>query len=206
MLKVGLTGGIAVGKSTVMGRLAERGAVCFDADQIARSVVEPGRPALEAVVAEFGPEVLAPDGSLDRAALGRVVFADAERRERLEAILHPPIIAEQDRLIAEAFARDPEAIVVVDAALMIESGGYKRFDALVVVHCDPEVQIERLMRRNRLGRDEALRRVEAQMPQAEKLRYADFAIDTTGGLEETFARADAVWRELVRLDKRDRER
>jgi dephospho-CoA kinase len=203
MLKVGLTGGIAVGKSTVMGVLAELGAVCFDADRIAREVVEPGRPALATIVAEFGREVLGPDGSLDRAALGRVVFADAERRRRLEAILHPTIIAEQDRLVAEALARDPEAIVVVDAALMIESGGYKRFDLLVVVHCDPETQLARLMRRNALSRDEALARVAAQMPQAEKLAYADLAIDTSGTLDETRRRTEAVWAELVR---RDRER
>ena len=197
MLKVGLTGGIAVGKSTVMSVLAACGAVCFDADAIARSVVEPGTPGLAAVVAEFGPDVLAPDGSLDRVALGRVVFADAARRARLEAILHPPIIAEQDWLIAEVAARDPQAIVVVDAALMIESGGYKRFDALVVVHCDPEVQLERLMRRNGLTREEALQRVAAQMPQAEKLRYADYTIDTSGTLDDTRRRTEAVWGELV---------
>ena len=206
MLKVGLTGGIAVGKSTVMSVLAEIGAVCFDADAIARSVVEPGTPGLAAVVTEFGPEVLAPDGTLDRAALGRVVFADAARRSRLEAILHPPIIAEQDRLIAEAIARDPSAIVVVDAALMIESGGYKRFDALVVVHCDAEVQIERLMRRNGITREEALERIAAQMPQAEKLRYADYTIDTSGRLDDTRRRTEAVWAELVARDERRRPR
>jgi dephospho-CoA kinase len=201
MLKVGLTGGIAVGKSTVVSVLAGLGAVCFDADAIARSVVEPGTPGLAAVVAEFGPGVLAADGSLDRAALGRVVFGDPARRARLEAILHPPIIAEQDRLVAEALARDPGAIVVVDAALMIESGSYKRFDALVVVHCDPDVQLERLMRRGGLTREEALARVAAQMPQEEKLRYADYAIDTSGTLEDTRRRTEAVWAELERRNR-----
>ena len=198
MLKVGLTGGIAVGKSTVVAVFAELGAVCFDADAIARSVVEPGQPALAAVVAEFGRGVLAADGTLDRAALGRVVFADAGRRKRLEEILHPPIIAEQDRLVAEATARDPHAVVIVDAALMIESGGYRRFDALVVVHCEPEIQIARLIRRNGLTRDEALERIAAQMPQDEKLRYADYTIDTSGTLDETRDRTEAVWAELVR--------
>jgi dephospho-CoA kinase len=197
MLKVGLTGGIAVGKSAVVAVLRELGAVCFDADAISRSVVEPGKPGLAAVVEEFGPEVLAPDGTLDRAALGRIVFAAPERRKRLEAILHPPIIAEQDRLIAEAFARDPDAIVVVDAALMIESGGYKRFDTMIVVHCDSETQIARLMRRNGLSRDEALARIAAQMPQAEKLRYADFTIDTSGTLDDTRRNTEAVWAQLV---------
>jgi dephospho-CoA kinase len=201
MLKIGLTGGIAVGKSAVMDVLAELGAVCFDADAIARSVVEPGTPGLAAVVEEFGPEALARDGTLDRAAVGRIVFADPARRARLEAILHPPIIAEQDRLIAEAFARDPDAIVVVDAALMIESGGYKRFDAIVVVHCDDEVQIERLMRRSGLTRDEARSRIAAQMPQEEKLRYADYTIDTSGSLDDTRRRTEAVWAELVRRSR-----
>lgn len=198
MLKVGLTGGIAVGKSTVVRMFEELGAVCFDADRIAREVVAPGRPALAEVVAEFGPSVLLPDGSLDRPALGVIVFADPDKRERLEAILHPPIIAEQDRLIAEAFARDPDAIVIVDAALMIESGGYRRFDLLVVVHCDPAVQLERLIARNGIAREEALARIAAQMPQEEKLRYADIAIDTTGTLEEVRRRVEDVWRELRR--------
>lgn len=198
MLKVGLTGSIAVGKSTVVAILTELGAVCFDADAIARAVVAPGTPGLAAVVAEFGPEVLAADGTLDRAALGRVVFADAARRAALEAILHPTIAAEQDRLAAEVFARDPEAIVVVDAALMIESGGYKRFDALVVVHCDAERQVERLMARNHMTRDEALARIATQMPQAEKLRYADYAIDTSGTLDDTRRNTEAVWQQLRR--------
>jgi dephospho-CoA kinase len=200
MLKVGLTGGIAVGKSTVVATLAEAGAVCYDADRIARSVVEPGAAGLEAVAAEFGPGVLASDGSLDRKALGAIVFADAERRRRLEAILHPLIIAEQDRLVEEAIARDPKAIVVVDAALMIESGGYKRFDTLVVVFCEPEIQLARLMARDNLSREEAGRRVAAQMAQSEKLRYADFTIDTSGSLDETRRRTLEVWRELERLE------
>lgn len=198
MLKVGLTGGIAVGKTTVMQTLEALGAVCFDADQIARRVVEPGQPGLDAVVAEFGRDVLAPDGALDRAALGRIVFADPSRRKRLEQLLHPPIIAEQDRLVAEALARDPKAIVVVDAALMIESGGYTRFDVVVVVHCDAETQIARLMSRNGFTREEALARIAAQMPQEEKLRYADLTVDTSGTRDETRARTEALWAELRR--------
>lgn len=199
MLTVGLTGGIAVGKSTVMRTLAELGAVCFDADAIARSVVEPGRPALAAVVRAFGPSVLADDGTLDRAALGEIVFANPERRRELEAILHPPIIAEQDRLIDEVRATSPGAIVIVDAALMIESGGYRRFDELVVVHCAPEIQRERLMARSGLTAEEADRRISAQMPQHEKLKYATIAIDTGGTLDDTRQRTEAAWRELVRI-------
>ena len=199
MLTVGLTGGIAVGKSTVMQTFAALGAVCFDADAIARSVVEPGRPALAAVVEAFGRSVLSPDGSLDRAALGEIVFGDPERRRELEAILHPPIIAEQDRLIAEVRATKPDAIVIVDAALMIESGGYRRFDLLVVVHCAPEVQRQRLMARNGIAPEEADRRIAAQMPQDEKLKYATLAIDTGGTLDDTRQRTEAAWRELVRI-------
>lgn len=199
MLTVGLTGGIAVGKSTVMRTFAELGAVCFDADAIARSVVEPGRPALAAVVRAFGPSVLADDGTLDRAALGEIVFANPERRRELEAILHPPIIAEQDRLIDEVRASRPDAIVIVDAALMIESGGYRRFDQLVVVHCAPEVQRQRLMARNGIAPEEADRRIAAQMPQDEKLKYATLAIDTGGTLDDTRQRTEAAWRELVRI-------
>ncbi len=201
MLTVGLTGGIAVGKSTVMQTFAALGAVCFDADAIARSVVEPGRPALAAVVEAFGRSVLSPDGSLDRAALGEIVFGDPERRRELEAILHPPIIAEQDRLIAEVRATKPDAIVIVDAALMIESGGYRRFDLLVVVHCAPEVQRQRLMARNGITSEEADRRIAAQMPQEEKLEYASITIDTTGTLDDTRRRTEAAWEELCRLSR-----
>lgn len=199
MLTVGLTGGIAVGKSTVMRTFAELGAVCFDADAIARSIVEPGRPALAAVVRAFGPSVLADDGTLDRAALGEIVFSNPERRRELESILHPPIIAEQDRLIDEVRASRPDAIVIVDAALMIESGGYRRFDQLVVVHCAPEVQRQRLMARNGIAPEEADRRIAAQMPQDEKLKYATLAIDTGGTLDDTRQRTEAAWRELVRI-------
>lgn len=199
MLTVGLTGGIAVGKSTVMRTFAELGAVCFDADAIARSVVEPGRPALAAVVRAFGTSVLADDGTLDRTALGEIVFASPERRRELEAILHPPIIAEQDRLIADVRATSPDAIVIVDAALMIESGGYKRFDALVVVHCDPEVQLERLVARNGISQEEADLRISAQMPQSEKLKYATLTIDTSGTFDDTRRHTEEAWRELCRL-------
>ena len=201
MLTVGLTGGIAVGKSTVMQTFAELGAVCFDADAIARSVVEPGRPALAAVVEAFGSRALSPDGSLDRAALGEIVFGSPERRRELEAILHPPIIAEQDRLIAEVRATRPDAIVIVDAALMIESGGYRRFDVLVVVHCAPEVQRQRLMARNGITSEGADRRIAVQMPQEEKLKYASVSIDTTGTLDDTRSRTEAAWEELCLLSR-----
>ncbi len=185
MLRVGLTGGIAVGKSYVSALLRELGCYVFDADDIARAVVQPGMPALNDIVAAFGPEVLAADGALDRAKLGRLVFADAEARSRLNAIVHPRVHAEQDRLLREVEARDPHGIAVVDAALLIESGGYRRFDVVVVVWCRPEIQLARLMARNGLSREEAAQRIAAQMPSEEKRRYADFEIDTSEGFEPT---------------------
>jgi dephospho-CoA kinase len=199
MLRVGLTGSIAVGKSFVTGVLAELGCRVTDADEVARRVVEPGSEGLRAVVAAFGGEVLNEDGTLDRKRLGALVFGDEERRSLLNSLLHPLIMAAQDELLRRWEEEDPRGIGVVDAALMIESGGYKRFDKLVVVHCSPGAQLERLMKRNALSREEAGRRVAAQMPQEEKLRYADFAIDTTGGFEAARRRTEEVFESLKAL-------
>jgi dephospho-CoA kinase len=196
MLKVGLTGSIAVGKSYVLSILRELGCVTFDADMIAHSVMEPGRAAYKDIVREFGREVLAVDGSIDRAKLGPIVFADRERRERLNQIVHPRVIEEQNRLLGEAEAANPNAIVVVDAALMIESGGYKRFDRIVVVYCDRETQIERLMRRNQITREDAELRVSAQMSSEEKRRYADYEVNTSGTIEETRQRVIEIYSAL----------
>jgi dephospho-CoA kinase len=203
MLRVGLTGSIAVGKSFISGVLAELGCRVTDADEAARHVVEPGTEGLRAVVEAFGAEVLRADGTLDRARLGALVFGDAARRELLNSILHPLIVAEQDAVLERWEAEDPRGVGVVDAALMIESGGYKRFDKIIVVHCRPEVQLERLMRRNNLSREEAERRIAAQMPQEEKLRYADFAIDTSEGFEDARRKTEAVFRSLRELADAD---
>src|SRR6185503_11993941 len=146
MLKVGLTGSIAVGKSYVLSVLAELGCVTFDADKIAHKVMEPGRAAYQDIVREFGEDVLDSDGSIDRRKLGAIVFGDEARRMRLNEIVHPRVKEEQDFLLAEAAAHDPNGIAIIDAALLIESGGYKRFDKLIVVFCDRDTQIERLMR------------------------------------------------------------
>src|SRR5215467_13166584 len=155
MLKVGLTGSIAVGKSYVVSVLQELGCVVFDADKVAHSVMEPGLPAYRDIVSEFGTGVLADNGTIDRAKLGAIVFSNEALRRRLNEIVHPRVIAEQDRLMRDAEANNPSGIAIVDAALMIESGGYKRFDKLIVVFCDPETQIERLMSRNGIGREDA---------------------------------------------------
>jgi dephospho-CoA kinase len=201
MLKVGLTGSIAVGKSFVLSVLADLGCVTFDADRIAHSVMEPDREAHRDIVLEFGKSVLAADGSIDREKLGGIVFADHPRRARLNEIVHPRVIEEQNRLLAEAEARDPNGIAVIDAALMIESGGYKRFDKLIVVYCDRETQIQRLMRRNNITREDAQRRIAAQMSSEEKLRYADYRIDTAGTLEQTRQRVIEVYEDLTRLQE-----
>jgi len=199
MLRVGLTGSIAVGKSFVASTFAELGCHVLDADQTAREVVLPGSPGLAAVVAAFGVEVLNPDGTLNRQATAGLVFADDDKRQQLNHILHPFIIARQDEILREWEKEDPDGIGIVDAALMIESGGYKRFDKLIVVHCRPEVQLERLMLRNGLSRDEAQRRIDSQMPQDEKQRFADYLIDTSDGYELARARTLEVHNELRRL-------
>jgi dephospho-CoA kinase len=199
MLRVGLTGSIAVGKSFVNGVLAGLGCRVVDADAVARRVVEPGAEGLRRIVEAFGEWVLRPDGTLDRAAVGAAVFKDESRRELLNSLLHPLIIAEQDELLRRWEQEDPRGVGVVDAALMIESGGHVRFDKLVVVHCRPEVQLERLMRRNNLSREEAAARIAAQMSQEEKLRYADFRVDTSGSFDETRRQTEEVYAELRKL-------
>ena len=196
MLRVGLTGSIAVGKSFVTLVFAELGCRVMDADQTAREVVMPGAAGLEAVVQSFGKDVLAPDGTLDRARMASIVFADEEKRLRLNHILHPFIIARQDEILRGWEREDPKGIAIVDAALMIESGGYKRFDKLIVVHCWAEVQLERLMLRDKLTLAEAQRRIASQMPQEEKQRYADYLIDTSDGFEPTRERTAEVYKEL----------
>ena len=196
MLRVGLTGSIGVGKSFVAGVLAELGCQVIDADQTAREVVEPGSPGLLAVAAKFGRGVIRADGTLDRERLGSLVFADEEKRRMLNSILHPYIIARQDELLREWETKDPNDIAVVDAALMIESGGYKRFDKLIVVHCTSAEQFKRIMIRDNVSRAEAEERIRAQLPQEEKKSYADYLIDTSAGFEATRKRTAEVYRQL----------
>jgi dephospho-CoA kinase len=196
MLRVGLTGSIGVGKSFVSAVLAELGGHVVDADTTAREVVAVGSAGLEKVVETFGASVLQADGTLDRVRLGAIIFADEEQRQLLNSILHPFIIAAQDEQLRAWEALDPEGIGIVDAALMIESGGYRRFDKLIVVHCRPEVQLARLMARNNLTEDEARQRISAQMPQEEKMRHADFLIDNSGDMAETRKRTEEVFQAL----------
>ena len=203
MLKVGLTGSIAVGKSFVLSVFHELGCVTFDADKIAHFVMEPGRAAYRDIISEFGQGVVADDGPIDRVKLGAIVFANADRRKRLNEIVHPRVIEEQNRLLQEAEKSDPNGVAIVDAALMIESGGYKRFDKLIVVFCDPELQIERLMRRNQITRAEAELRIAAQMPSEEKRRYADYEIDTSGTFDQTRNLVTEVYKDLLGRSEAD---
>lgn len=199
MLRVGLTGSIAVGKSFVSSRLAELGCHVLDADDTAREVVAPGSAGLGAVVAAFGAEVLGADGTLNRARLGALVFADEAKRQLLNSILHPLIIAAQDEWVRVREGEDPRGVAVVDAALMIETGSYRRFDKLIVVHCDEAAQLSRLMKRDGLTREEAGRRIAVQMPQREKMRHADYLVDTSGTYDETREQVGRVYEELRRL-------
>ena len=209
MLRVGLTGSIGVGKSFVAGVLAELGCHLLDADVTAREVVAPTSVALEKVVAEFGADVLQSNGALDRTKLGNLVFSDPGRRATLNSILHPYIIARQDELMREWEAVSPNGIAVVDAALMIESGGYQRFDKLIVVHCRPEIQIQRVMSRNNFSREEAEQRIRAQMSQDEKKKFADYLIDTSDGFDDTRRQTEKVYAALLQdlnLDGQQRTR
>jgi dephospho-CoA kinase len=196
MLRVGLTGSIGVGKSFVTSVLRELGCYTTDADQVAREVVASGTKGLAAVVTAFGDGILTPEGTLDRKALGDLVFADESKRKLLNAILHPFIITRQDELMQQWELKDPNSIGVIDAALMIESGGYKRFDKLIVVYCRPEVQLRRLMERDQISQTEAEQKIQAQMSQEAKLKFADFTINTSEGFADTRKQTEEVYRQL----------
>ena len=179
MALVGLTGGIATGKSTVAGIFKRYGATVIDADALAREVVEPGKPAWREIVKTFGKAVINPDRTLNRQALGTQVFGHPGKLRQLERIIHPRVAREQIRLTKQAALNDPRAIVIYDVPLLFEAGIDKRVDATIVVTADRETQIARLKKRNGLSRAEALRRIKSQMPLAEKRRRADYTLDGT---------------------------
>ena len=201
MRLIGLTGGIGTGKSTVARMLADRGAALIDADLLAREVVEPGTPALAEIAAEFGPGVLRADGSLDRTALGELVFADEEKRLRLNAITHPRVGELMQRRVAEALA-SPSPLVVVDVPLLFEGGRQGMFEGVMLVWAPPEVQLSRLVERDGWNQAEARQRVAAQMPVDEKRALATWVIDNSGSLQATLAQVERWWRENVDGDDR----
>lgn len=199
MLKIGLTGSIAVGKSYVCEILRELGAFVLDADLTARQVVAPGTIGWQLIIERFGSNILLPNNELDRAKLGAIVFADEEKRQLLNSIVHPLVIENQDAWLSAREAEKPGGIAIVDAALMIESGGYRRFDKIIVVWCAASIQLQRLMARNNLSEQEALIRIKAQMSQEEKKRYADYTIDTTDGFESARRQTVEVYEQLKLL-------
>ena len=179
MILVGLTGGVATGKSTVAEMFKQCGAVVIDADQLARDVVEPGKPAWREIVKTFGKTILNPDRSLNRQALGAIVFRHPAKRRAIEAIIHPRVAREQVRLTRQATRQDPQSVVIYDVPLLFEAGIDKRVDQTIVVTADRNTQIARLKKRNGLSRPEALRRIRSQMPLANKVRRADQVVNGT---------------------------
>ena len=196
MLRVGLTGGIGSGKSAVAELFVERGAVLVDADRNARTVVAKGTPGLAAIVAEFGPDVLRSDGELDRAALGRIVFADPHKLARLNAIVHPLVGEESARQVAEAEASGA-AVLIHDVPLLVESNLQSTYDAVVVVAADPEAQLDRLTRLRGMTAADAQARIDAQAPLADKLAVATYVINNDGPVEDLAVQVDQVWRALL---------
>jgi dephospho-CoA kinase len=194
---IGLTGGIASGKSTVARRLYEHGAVHIDADQLARRVVEPGTPALAAIVDEFGTGVLRSDGTLDRVKLGQLIFGDPEARAKLNAIVHPAVRELSSRLIAKAEAEDPDAVVVYDVPLLVEASVDHPFDLVVVTNAPRRTQVQRLVEERGLDPIQAEARVDAQVDNTARLAIADVVIDTDGSLAQTMSQTDALWRRVV---------
>jgi dephospho-CoA kinase len=187
MLRVGLTGGIGCGKSTVAGMMRDLDCRVIDADAISRNLAEPGQPAYNEIIAAFGPKIILADGHLDRAKIAHLVFADASKLSKLNQILHPRVIAEEERQLVEIARTEPNAVAVVEAALLIEAGHHKLLERLIVVWCRPEQQIERLTnpKGRAMSRDDAMQRIAAQMPLDEKRRMATDEIDNSGFLAAT---------------------
>jgi dephospho-CoA kinase len=196
MLRVGLTGGIASGKTTVAMMFVELGCHLMDADAIVHDLFRPGEPVNQAVVAAFGDRVIAADGSINRAVLGEIVFRDPLARQRLNSLVHPAVIQRQQEWLNTLQARDPQAIGIVEAALMIEAGTYKNYDKLIVVTCSSGEQSRRLRERSGLSEDQIEARIASQMPMEEKIKFADFVIDNSGSLTDTKTQVEEVYRAL----------
>ena len=199
MVRVGLTGGIASGKSTVSEAFARLGAKVLDADEVAREVVLPGKPAWTKLRHTFGSEFFHPDGRLNRSKLRKLVFADPEQRSRLNAIVHPEVMREIDFRFEQLTSSAEHAVVLVDVPLLLEVEAADRFDRVVVVYVNETVQLDRLMERDGLSAEEASQALSTQIPLRDKVKQADFVIDNSGTLEETQAQVEKVWQELLEL-------
>lgn len=204
-MRVGLTGGIASGKSTVLAFFKACGAATVDADVIARQVVEPGTVGLKRIEEHFGKAYVRADGRLDREKLGRLIFSDTEKRKALNDLLHPLIRAEIERQMAQLERQTPERPVIADIPLLVENGLTDWFRRMIVVYVPEEIQLRRLMRRNGWSEQEAKQRIAAQMPLKEKKKYADYVIDNSGSLENTKQQVERIWgclcREIGQVDE-----
>jgi dephospho-CoA kinase len=196
MIVVGLTGGVATGKSTVAGLFHRCGAIVIDADQLARQVVEPGKPAWRDIVRTFGKSILRSDGSIDRQALGAIVFRSPRKLRRLERMIHPRVARLQTRLTKRTAERRPNAVVIYEVPLLFEAGVDARVDEIIVVSTDRRTQIERLTRRTGLPRAQVLRRINSQMPLARKRRMAGIVLDGTMPLSKLKRMVTRLYREL----------
>jgi dephospho-CoA kinase len=192
MLRVGLTGGIATGKSTVGEMFVELGCHLIDSDTITHQLYEPGQPIHGAVVQAFGQRVVAPNGAIDRKTLGEIVFNDPQARAKLNSLVHPAIVQRQQEWFREVEGKEPQGIGIVGATLMIEAGTYKNFDKVIVVTCSTEEQKRRLRQRSHLSEDQIEARIRSQMPTEEKLKYADYVIDNSGDLAGTRRQVEEV--------------
>jgi dephospho-CoA kinase len=196
---IGLTGGLATGKSHVGRMLEKLGCRLIQADQLGHRTLAPDGEAYHAVVEKFGTGIVDENSLIDRKALASLVFHDPERLAELNAIVHPAVNRLQAAMVAEIVAGDPEAIVVIEAAIHIETGGYKRFEKLILVVCSREEQIRRAMKRDHSTREEVLSRIDRQMPLEEKRRFADYVIDTTGDEAQTWVQTVAVYNQIKKL-------
>ena len=193
MLRVGLTGGLASGKSFVGDALAEMGCLVIKADEIGHLVLEPAGEAYHGVIEEFGRDILDANDAIDRRVLAARVFGRSERLAKLNALVHPPVRVRIEKLVAEFAEREPDGIAIIEAAILIETGSYRGYDRLILVVCSEEQQIERAMARDHLTREEVLDRLRRQMPLAEKVKYADYVIDTSGTKENTLQQTREVY-------------
>ena len=200
MLKVGLTGGLACGKTFVGEALERMGCLLIQADELGHEMLAPGGEAYDSVVREFGTEILAKNGDIDRRALGARVFGSPELLGRLNALVHPPVVRREEQLLAEFAAREPHGIAVVEAAILIETGSYKRFQRMILVTCLEDQQVERALRREGARLADIRARLSRQMPLEEKREFADFVIDTSGDKENTLRQTRVVYESLRRIE------
>jgi dephospho-CoA kinase len=203
MIILGLTGGIASGKSLVARIFKDRGAHLIDADKIVHDLLEPGQPVWRQVVEHFGNAIQSPGGAVDRRKLGEIVFRDREEREWLNQCIHPRVFEAYQAQVKHVAERRPGAVIVLDAALLIETGYHKRMDKLIVVYAREEQQVQRLMARDCLTREQALSRIKSQLPLSEKRAFADYVIDNTGDREETERQARTVFEACAHAQERE---